>query len=352
MRIVLVLVFVALFAQAQPGAPPLPPLIACGAPAGAGAEILCGARSPEDLEVTPDGKALIVAQFVNFRTPGERAGIALFDLATKKYAPMPVTVAPDKTWGDAACPGPVGDQLAAHGTSLVKRSNGAWQYYVVNHGGRESIEMFELKMGTAGPSLFWHGCVIAEKAYNDVAALADGGYVATHPTGIPTPPGANIFDGQPTGWVSRWTPGKGESELPGTRFGYPNGVIATADGRFAYYAAWTNKAIHKYDLRAGKEVSVTPLGFMPDNITWTKKGQLLAAGVKGARGNCPETGKTPCIMGFGVAQLNPSDMKIGQTFDNGDRMLISGVSVAQQAGPAIYVGAFQGDRLVKLDWKQ
>ena len=64
MRLVLPFVFVSTFvsaALAQSGAP-LPPLVACGTSlaggAQAGAEILCGAKSPEDLELTPDGKEL------------------------------------------------------------------------------------------------------------------------------------------------------------------------------------------------------------------------------------------------------------------------------------------------------
>jgi len=28
-----------------------------------------------------------------------------------------------------------------------------------------------------------------------------------------------------TGYVARWTPGKGESEVRGTRVAYPNGVV-------------------------------------------------------------------------------------------------------------------------------
>jgi outer membrane protein assembly factor BamB len=265
-----------------------------------------------------------------------------------------VTNDPRKDWGDASCPGPIGDALTGHGTSLVKRSNGAWQLFVVNHGGRESVEMYELKQTGGAWNALWHGCVVSQKDFNDVAALADGTFIATHPTILepPAQPGAppgNLFDGHPSGYVIRWAPGKGETELAGTRFGYPNGVVASSDGRTVYFASWTGKAIHKYDTRAGKEVAVAPLDFMPDNITWTQKGQLIAAGVKGTRGNC---GALPCMQAFGVAQIDPGSMKISQTFDSGDRALIGGVSVALQAGPAIYVGAFQGDRLVRLDWKQ
>ena len=43
-------------------------------------EILCGTHSPEDLELTPDGKYLIATQMV---TKGH-AGVSLFDLRGKR----------------------------------------------------------------------------------------------------------------------------------------------------------------------------------------------------------------------------------------------------------------------------
>src|ERR1700735_1985987 len=135
--------FIAVAAAQQKG-PPAPPLMACGMHGDI--EVLCGTRSPEDLELTPDGKYLIATQFVNLgRTGTAGFGMALYDLAKKTFSKMAVTDAPDKTWGDAACPGPIGDALVSHGESLAKRKNGAWALYVVNHGGRQSIEMFGLK---------------------------------------------------------------------------------------------------------------------------------------------------------------------------------------------------------------
>ena len=47
--------------------------------------------------------------------------------------------------------------------------------------------------------------------------------------------------------------------------------------------------------------------FLPDNLTWTKEGRLLAAGVKGARGDCPAGSGRPCIQGFGVAEIDPGE---------------------------------------------
>jgi len=355
------------FAQ-QKGAPPppQPALAACGT--SGEAEILCGTRSPEDLELTPDGKSLIVSQFVNNRgAAGEGAGLSLFDPVKKTFTKIAMNDEPLKDWGDSSCPGPIGANLAPHGTSLVKRSNGKWQLFVVNHGGRESIEMYELKQTAGSWTLTWHGCVAVKEAYNDVAALPDGGYIATHPTALQAKappaqakgdakakgPQTDIFGGQVSGYVSRWAAGKGETELPGTRSAYPNGVVASSDGRFIYFNAWTASEVHKYDLRAGKETGVVKLTFMPDNLTWTKEHELLAAGVKGARGDCPPGSGSPCIQGFGVSVIDTGKMTAKTVFDSaGKAPLISGVSVALQMGNAVYIGSFQGDRIVKVNWKE
>lgn len=353
------------FAQAK-GGPPAPALMACGAHGDI--EIICGTRSPEDLELTPDGKFLIVPRFVNAGRGGggpasaaPAAGMDLLDLSKKTFSKMAVISEPLKDWGDATCPGFIGDALVPHGISLSKRSDGKMQLFIVNHGGRQSMEMFELKQNAGAWELVWHGCVPAAQDYNDVAALPDGGYVATHPTALQQQnppaqakgPAPDLFSGIVSGYVSRWTPGKGESELPGTRAGYPNGVLVSSDGRTMYFNAWTAKEVHKYDLKAQKETGMVKLDFMPDNITWTNRRTMLAAGVKGARGDCPAGSGTPCIQAFGVSEIELGKMQAKTVFDSeGKGALISGVSVALQVGNSIYIGAFQGDRIVKVPAKK
>ena len=350
-------------AMAQQKGPVMPAPLGCGVHGDA--EVICGTRSPEDLEVTPDGKCLGVPQFVT--GPGGAgvasgaAGLYLFDPAKKTFTKLTATNEPLKDWGAAACPGPIGEALAPHGTSLVKRSNGVQQLYVVNHGGRQSIEMFELRhVGTAW-GIVWHGCVVSpEPEYNDVAALADGSFVATHPTGIPADPqakgkqgGGGAFGGQPTGFVVTWSQAKGEQELPGTRTAYPNGVVATADGKTAYYAVYASKEARRYDLKAQKQTGVVKLDFMPDNLTWTKKGNLLAAGIKGIAGECPAGSGQFCRQAFGVAAIDVSSMMEKTVYDsNGKGVLIPGVSSALQVGNNVYIGAFEGDRVVKVSWKE
>lgn len=339
----------------QKGAPPLE----CGVHGDA--EVICGTRAPEDLEITPDGKYLIVSQFVGGPGgpgAGAQGGLYLFDPAMRTFQKLIATSEPLPDWGDSRCPGPIGDALAPHGTSLVRRINGKMQLFVVNHGERESIEMFELLRVGDTWELAWHGCVVSTDPYNDVAALTDGGFIATHPDALtrnapsdgkgkggPNP----AFSGQPTGFLVRWWSG-GEGELMGTRGGYPNGVVASYDARYIYYNTWTTKEVHKYDLRMQKDVAVAKLDFMPDNLTFTKKGNLLAAGIKGLNGDC--SGQ-PCREAFQVAVLNTGKLAHKIVYDSaGKGALIPGVSVAQQLGDFVYIGAFQGDRLVKVKWKE
>jgi SMP-30/Gluconolactonase/LRE-like region len=335
----------------QPGSQSAaPPLAACGAHGDI--HVLCGAHMPEDLELTPDGKYLIATEYVNQgRTGTTGGGMQLFDLATKTFSQMAITAAPEKSWGDPSCPGPIGDRLISHGESLAKRHDGKWALYVVNHGGRQSIEMFEVKPAAGSWALVWRGCEVGAHEYNDVAILPDGGFVGTYPTGLFSGGKGGPFSGAVTGYVTRWTPGKGESEIMSTRMRYPNGVVVSSNGRYMFVNEFAARQVLKYDLRDDKQIGSVKVDFMPDNLTWTKEGKLLAAGVKGARGDCPEGSGRPCIQGFGVAEIDPANMQSRPIFDSATHEpLIGGVSVALKVRNEIYLGAFLGDRLVKIPY--
>ncbi|HEV2274125.1 MAG TPA: SMP-30/gluconolactonase/LRE family protein [Acidobacteriaceae bacterium] len=356
-------VILAAGAHAQPAPQTTPALAACGTTHG-NVEILCGTHAPEDLEPTPDGKYLIVAQFEHADSMGKGHGIALFDIAAKTFIPMPVTVAPHADWGSPSCPGPMGDGLVAHGISLTKRTGGLLELYVINHNRRESMEMFEVKHEGAGWALVWHGCVVSPKEYNDVAALPDGGFLASHPTALMTDLKDDLlrYSGKPIGYVVRWTRSGGEQELPGTRVGYPNGILASPDGRFMYLDAWTAREVHQYDLKQSRDMRAVPVQFMPDNISWIdpklnrgiKTPLILAAGVKGAENNqCPAGSGHLCAQQFGVAEIDARTMKTRLVYESpADDPLIAGASVAVEVGNSIYIGAYQGDRLLKINLKK
>jgi DNA-binding beta-propeller fold protein YncE len=327
-------------ASAQPGAFN-PPLLDCGTQGNA--EIVCGTRAPEDYEVSPDGKYLVVAKFGAVTD----SALDLFNLETHEFSALPMSAEKKEGWGDAACVDSIGMKTGAHGLSLTQRTSGEWQLYVVNHNERESMEMFEFQPDGAAWKLVWRGCVLAQQPYNDVSALPDGGFVATRPTAL-VKEGQDIFAGEPSGNVARWSAAGGEQLLPGTEYGYPNGVMVSKDGRFAYISGWTTRSFHRYDLTAMRETGRADFTFMPDNLTWTPDGKLIAAGIKGVNGNCPETSSDPCLQGMMVAEVDPESLQVTVLHDNAGRALINGTSVGIQVGSSIYVGSFQGDRLVIL----
>jgi len=341
LSLLIILSWLALPTHAQPGAFN-PPLLDCGTDGDV--DMICNTRAPEDFEVTPDGRYLIVAKFGN----GTDHPIDLYNLRTGAFSQLAISDDPQSGWGDPACTDSIGTQVSPHGLSLTQRTGGEWQFYVVNHNVRESMEMYELLPEDNSWRLAWRGCVFAEEPYNDVSARPDGSFVATRPQALMREGDNNVFSGDPTGNVAHWSTANGEQVLPGTEIGYPNGVLVSDDGRYAYISGWTTSDFHKYDLQAQEEVLQVDLGFMPDNLTWTPDGRLMAAGVKGVNGNCPADSDDPCLQGFQVVVINPTNGAITRVFDNRGRALINGVSVAIEVDGNVYVGSFQGDRMVRF----
>jgi DNA-binding beta-propeller fold protein YncE len=336
----LCLASLAMNAAAQPGANN-PPLLDCGMQGDA--EAICGTRAPEDFEVTPDGKYLIVANFGR----GDDIALDLFHLESQQFTEIALSAEKQANWGEAACIESLGAQVSPHGLSLTQRTGGEWQLYVVNHNQRESMEMYELQQDGAAWKLVWRGCVLADNPYNDVSALPDGSFVATRPQAIQKE-GQNLFAGAPSGNVARWSAAGGEQVLPASEYGYPNGVLVSADGRYAYVSGWTTLDFHKYDLMTQQEVGAVDFTFMPDNLTWTADGKILAAGIKGVDGNCPAASDDPCLQGFVVAEVDPESLAVSVVYDNAGKALINGTSVAIEAGDSVYVGSFQGTRLLRI----
>src|SRR5690348_8049991 len=82
----------------------------------------------------------------------------------------------------ANCPGAPDVKLFnAHGISLRSRGAGLFRLYVVNHGGRQSIDIFDVDARGAEPQLTWTGCVAMPEgtSANGVASFDDGTILAT-----------------------------------------------------------------------------------------------------------------------------------------------------------------------------
>jgi hypothetical protein len=317
---------------------------------------VCGFQRPEDIELLPDGHTLVISQMgaMDGSVPGS---LVLYDTATGTIGRLPATppvAAPP--WGSADCTNPPGEEFSPHGIDLLRRADGALELMVVNHGGRESVELFELTATDGAWSIAWRGCVKPpEGSYlNDVAALPDGRFVASHmfPRHGPTIAGISLHMltgmlGMDTGYALRCDRERCE-RLPGTDAPFPNGVQVDAAGSTLYLNAYLAGEVRKIDLASGQVLGVARIP-APDNSQWDARGRLLVASHTAsvrAMQACFGITEGACGAAFEILAVDPLDL-------HAERLLaqegppMGAATVAQQVGEAMYLGSFSGDRILR-----
>lgn len=314
---------------------------------------ICGLQSPEDLERLPGGRELLVSEFGGLASgPGRLSALDMKSRAVRRLYPENA-LRGEKKWGDAGCPREPGAEFSPHGIHLSRRSDGQWQLLVVNHGGRESIEIFALEHARTGVALAWRGCVPAEgdAFLNDVVALPDGGFLVT----VMMKRGdsgalARAYRGEHTGYVLRWHPQAGWSRLPGSDGAMPNGIQTDARARYAFVAATGSNEVIKLSLPDGARLGAAATAH-PDNLSWTRDGRLLATGMNDLGDltvlRC-DTGDEPeCFVPSHVDAIDPQTLRVRRLFAYGNRELHP-ASIGLLVGPRLYVGSYAGDRLLEV----
>jgi len=253
--------------------------------------------------------------------------------------------------GAADCPGPPGrDGFMPHGIDLAADGR---TLLVVNHGGREAVEIFELEVGGDGPRLSWQGCVPLPGAgmMNDVAALPEGGFVVSD--FLPREPGfgtaVDLMLGRPTGELRRWQPGTGWQAVPDTAAVAPNGVAASRDGTRLFVALWGESRLASLD-RDGGERREIELPMRPDNLSWAPDGSLLVAGQKGslaATMACGGIEGGACALPFVVMRVDPESLAAEVVVDHDPAVAGGAASVAIEHDGTLWIGTFAGDRLLR-----
>ena len=313
---------------------------------------VCGLQSPEDIAIVPGGDYLLLSELGNMGDfPGR---IVLFDVRDESWRPIfPVgaATAPANLQGDDSCTEPPGTEMSPHGTHLVQLEDGSWRYLVVNHGGREAVELFSLEAPEYGqPQLQWQGCVFPadNTLINDVVGLGNGDVVFTrmyHPDDFMGSLRGML--GFESGDVWRWSKGTGPTLLPGTGGSLTNGIEISPDERFIFINQYIDKEIHKYDLSARKTVAIGQVANV-DNSAWGPTGELWLAShlmdlpVYQA---CTKDHSVTCGMAFEIVALDPETMESRVVFHHqGPPMGAATVAVPHRG--KVYLGSFLGDRLL------
>lgn len=315
---------------------------------------ICGVTNVEDL-VMIDGTHWAIGSSL----PGGRSKaevLYLFD--TKAFSANPIysqgiTVKPD-TVTYANCPGaPDFSKFASHGLDF-RGSRGRGTLYVVNHGGRESVEVFTVDTAAdAAPKLTWTGCVIAPStAWPDgVAALPDGGFVATS---LWDPSDKNFLKklsaGKPAGGLFEWHPKIGWQAIGPADVSGPNGLVASSDGRYVYVALWGEKKILKYD-RDTKASQTVAIDLAVDNLRWTQDRRYILAGGQDAPVKeiiaCFESKAVNCLVPYKVFAIEPSNLTMTELVYSGLYDSMGAGTGALQVGGDLWLTTFRSDRIVR-----
>jgi sugar lactone lactonase YvrE len=242
-----------------------------------------GPINAEDLMGLPESQWVITSGMTGVTaSQGRLYAVDSTDFSCSEVFPYVASYSLDeRRFGHLTAPDPL--RFEPHGIDVVRLPDGVIELYVVNHGGRESVEVFQVSIESRRPSLQWVGAaeLPALTFGNDVAALGDGGFVVSF-NRLPDPAQEGRTPAEPageTGGVLEWSPVDGWSILPGAGIYSANGIAVSGDGAWVYLAGWHSQCIKKVR-RGGSAVESRTVDteILTDNLTWTSDGRLLAAG--------------------------------------------------------------------------
>ncbi len=312
-------------------------------------KFICGVVRPEDLVAVPRSEWVIASGY----TRGAVHVVNTRDFKTTQVYPVasPRERHDKTTYG--SCPGPMDpgekEKFSAHGLAVREGKARVHTVYLVHHGFRESIEVFEIDAQPQAPTFTWVGCVVAPAsvALNSVTPLPGGGFAATNPNR--RGPAANNTPTN-TGEAWEWTPKGGWTIVPGSESLGPNGIEISRDGQWYYINLWPARKVMR--LSRGQtpvKKEEVDVAFQPDNIRWQPDGTLFAAGHGG-----PTTPRViECLMKVcpdatsNVARIDPKTMKVQQliTYPANEKFFSS--TSALQVGKEVWIGTITGNRIAR-----
>jgi hypothetical protein len=316
----------------------------------AGLNFICGLQAPEDLVLIPNTRWLVTSGMV------AGSGLHLIDTNAKKasglFVPGMSATRPDKT-KFASCPGPLDPKQAIlHGLSLRPAQTGRYTLYATNHGGRESIEVFDLDARGAVPAATWVGCVLMPNNWpaNSVAVFNDGAIVATVLV-LPGKTFQDVWAGRNTGVVVMWTPGSKEFKtLSGTELPGNNGIETSPDDREFYVASIGLHRVVAYSrANPSKPLRFAQLKeFGPDNLRFVGD-RLYTAGIIENEAACGGPPKKPediqCPRGWVVDAIDPKTMAVTEIARGPRAAPYTGTATAIPVGGNLWLSSFNVDRV-------
>ena len=291
-------------------------------------QFVCGLTNPEDLYPIPNTPWVIASGRVS-DVAGPIYAVNIWNHSAQEIFPQGAPAPEHDTNTYRDCPGPNSGNFQPHGLTLREGVAGVHTLYVVGHGEREAIEVFNLDARSSVPSLKWIGCIVAPQGtarINSITALPDGSIAATN------------FDTS-GGELWEWHPASGWIEVPGSQMPGPNGLISSADGQWLYVGGWSDQALVR--LSRGQDslqIASADVGFNVDNVRWGNDGNIVVAGHVT---RCADS--SPCELAVArVAKVNPTTLNVQQLVNYLGNDFFKLGTVAIEVGDEIWVGGIRG----------
>jgi sugar lactone lactonase YvrE len=236
------------------------------------------------------------------------------------------------------CPGPPSSEnFLTHGLYVEPGNGPAYRLFVVGHGAREAIEVFEVDTGQAMPAVTWLGCVVAPEpiGLNSVRGLPDGGFVTTNflPRDSSEAATQRMRDGEQNGELWEWHTDSGWTEVPGSEAAGANGVELSDDGMTLYIAAWGSESFIRLSRGVTPPVrEEIPLGFRVDNIHWARDGRLYAVGQGGQQS-------------WKAVKIDPDTLSVREVVNRQDTPDFGAGTAVLEVRGDLWVGSYRGNRI-------
>lgn len=302
-------------------------------------DLICGFDNVEDL-VPLRNSAWIIGSGIgdNFF---QRGGLHLFNEQTSTGRKVLLHLSPDLK-AEAPydqCPGPADDaKFSAHGLALKAGRDGTQTLFAVNHGGRESIEIFRVTPTKAIPRINWIGCVLSPPngMANALAVRDDGSMVMSAsvaadapltPVHIYADKGVIVSKEQAEASVKQekrgalfiWTRQTGWKKVPGSELVGNNGIELAKGEKWAFVDSHPGASVTYMPLEPGlgskRDIR---LSFHPDNIRYGYDGALIATGHLATPeevGVCVVLNNQHCTISYRSARIDPKTFAVTEMFD-------------------------------------
>ena len=288
---------------------------------------VCGLINPEDLYQVPDTDWVIATGRIS-DSAGPIYAVNIDSHRVEEVYPHNSVVPNFNRETYSECPGPI-LTFQPHGITLREGSNGNHTLYIVGHGAREAIEVFNLDASNGVPTLSWIGCIPAPEGTRRINSITTlpGGYL-----------GATNFDTS-GGQLWEWHPSTDWIEVPGSSMFGPNGLVSSEDGNWFYVGGWSDRSLVRISRGTNPvQVDLIPVGFNVDNVRWGTDGRVIAAG---HITRCPD--ENPCDLSAArVAKVNPSTFEVEQLVDYKGNDFFNVGTVAIETANEIWIGGIYG----------